>query len=299
MAKNLDLDRWYVSLTKYRTVQEVDKKIDKAMEQAELALSRASEAQSEGIKVIFTLDPNKVMDKLYAYRAELHRNKVGEKISERKIELIEMYGKKEFYAPFTHYYFDVKDSERSTDKREVTKEVHYTQKDINKLRTKQVKDADKLTEEQITVLSKWASSTEVVSDINTPELDTPEQEAKFIKRFKVNRDVAFGGSSQLLNKLAYTYKAYPSGRAFVSWLQDIMKDPNIFVQVEKFYRSNWQLQNDIDGAIKQEWYKNFKSFSQTIVEFIDSLTRTLQIDVPDNIRAMYERFASEGYDSDF
>lgn len=128
------------------------------------------------------------------------------------------------------------------------------------------------------------------------DLSSPKAEKKFMRAFKVDRDVGIGGASLLINKLSYTYDAVPSGREFVLWLQNIMKDPKVFVEIEKWFRMNWQVQMAIDQAVNKEWYRNFKSFANMIVEFIDSISKQMNIEIPDNILRRAETDSESYYE---
>lgn len=277
------------------------KLIDEAIKTVELAQDRISDAKASGITVSSRADLEEKKEYLYEMKAKVRESKkpYGKYrggyeyfygLSDTAIGHIKQIAdyRRTYFDMSIKYDIEVPDPERSTATYKATKSIEISQYDINTLRRRQVLDADKLTEEQNMLLSKWSAATELSSNITTPELNTPQQERAFINKFSITRDVSFGGSSQLLNSLAYTYDALPSGREFVLWLQGIMKDPNVFVQVEKWYRMNKKIQDKIDAAIKKEWYTNFQSFSAAIVEFIDSISSSLNIDIPDEIREKYE-----------
>lgn len=284
-------------MKKRYTVDQVDAYIERALNTLQIAENRIDDARAYGIEVDTYFDIDKTREKLLDYREKIHKAKRGLGVSNTTIAYLKEAASKTYYDRLIKYEIEIPDEARSTNNMRATKKEVISQYDINALRRKQVNDSDSLNETQIAVLSKWSAATELSSDFAIPELDTPQQERRFIKGFNITRDVSFGGSSMLLNKLAYTYDAVPTGREFVTWLQNVMKDPQVFVQIEKWFRMNYNVQQLIDGAINKEWYKNFKSFSMVIVEFVDSLSSTLNINIPDNIREKYEADMAEYYDS--
>ena len=150
-----------------------------------------------------------------------------------------------------------------------TEEINL--RDIRLARRRQVLSPDKITEKEQQIISQYADAMSNYASSISPDIDTPEEQAKFTKGFKVERDVAIGGSSTLINDLSYTYDALNEGRSFVEMLQQIMKNPEDFIQIEVWYRSNSYIKRIIDEAVKAAGYSKFLEFSTVIIEAINNM----------------------------
>lgn len=263
--------------------------IDRALKVLETAENRIQDAEANDISVTTYVDLEATRQRLLEYR-----NK--KRVRPTTLSYLREASRPTYYDRLIKYNLEVVDENRSTKTSAVTKTVSVSQYEINRLRKKQVTSPDILTEEQNAVLAKWGAATEMSASAEIADLSSPKAEKKFMRAFKVDRDVGIGGASLLINKLSYTYDAVPSGREFVLWLQNIMKDPKVFVEIEKWFRMNWQVQMAIDQAVNKEWYRNFKSFANMIVEFIDSISKQMNIEIPDNILRRAETDSESYYE---
>lgn len=263
--------------------------IDRALKVLETAENRIQDAEANDISVTTYVDLEATRQRLLEYRKQ-------KRVRPTTLSYLREASRPTYYDRLIKYNLEVVDENRSTKTSAVTKTVSVSQYEINRLRKKQVTSPDILTEEQNAVLAKWGAATEMSASAEIADLSTPKAEKKFMRAFKVDRDVGIGGASLLINKLSYTYDAVPSGREFVLWLQNIMKDPKVFVEIEKWFRMNWQVQMAIDQAVNKEWYRNFKSFANMIVEFIDSISKQMNIEIPDNILRRAETDSESYYE---
>lgn len=263
--------------------------IDRALKVLETAENRIQDAEANDISVTTYVDLEATRQRLLEYRKQ-------KRVRPTTLSYLREASRPTYYDRLIKYNLEVVDENRSTKTSAVTKTVSVSQYEINRLRKKQVTSPDILTEEQNAVLAKWGAATEMSASAEIADLSSPKAEKKFMRAFKVDRDVGIGGASLLINKLSYTYDAVPSGREFVLWLQNIMKDPKVFVEIEKWFRMNWQVQMAIDQAVNKEWYRNFKSFANMIVEFIDSISKQMNIEIPDNILRRAETDSESYYE---
>lgn len=263
--------------------------IDRALKVLETAENRIQDAEANDISVTTYVDLEATRQRLLEYRKQ-------KRVRPTTLSYLREASRPTYYDRLIKYNLEVVDENRSTKTSAVTKTVSVSQYEINRLRKKQVTSPDVLTEEQNAVLAKWGAATEMSASAEIADLSSPKAEKKFMRAFKVDRDVGIGGASLLINKLSYTYDAVPSGREFVLWLQNIMKDPKVFVEIEKWFRMNWQVQMAIDQAVNKEWYRNFKSFANMIVEFIDSISKQMNIEIPDNILRRAETDSESYYE---
>lgn len=263
--------------------------IDRALKVLETAENRIQDAEANDISVTTYVDLEATRQRLLEYRKQ-------KRVRPTTLSYLREASRPTYYDRLIKYNLEVVDENRSTKTSAVTKTVSVSQYEINRLRKKQVTSPDSLTEEQNAVLAKWGAATEMSASAEIADLSSPKAEKKFMRAFKVDRDVGIGGASLLINKLSYTYDAVPSGREFVLWLQNIMKDPKVFVEIEKWFRMNWQVQMAIDQAVNKEWYRNFKSFANMIVEFIDSISKQMNIEIPDNILRRAETDSESYYE---
>lgn len=263
--------------------------IDRALKVLETAENRIQDAEANDISVTTYVDLEATRQRLLEYRKQ-------KRVRPTTLSYLREASRPTYYDRLIKYNLEVVDENRSTKTSAVTKTVSVSQYEINRLRKKQVTSPDILTEEQNAVLAKWGAATEMSASAEIADLSSHKAEKKFMRAFKVDRDVGIGGASLLINKLSYTYDAVPSGREFVLWLQNIMKDPKVFVEIEKWFRMNWQVQMAIDQAVNKEWYRNFKSFANMIVEFIDSISKQMNIEIPDNILRRAETDSESYYE---
>lgn len=178
----------------------------------------------------------------------------------------------------------------------VDKEVNL--REIRLARRRQVLSPDKITDKEQQILSHYVNALSTYASSLAPDLSTDEQQQKFKKSFKVERDVAIGGSSTLINDLSYTYDVLNEGRNFVEQLQQIMMNSEDFVLIEAWYRANPQIKKTIDEAVKSYWYEKFKDFSAAIIEAINNMPN-LSSGTEDILKDMQERaevIADEYYD---
>lgn len=252
--------------------------ITRALNNVNEAIDKVRRAENNGIDVYTSVNLNWLQDqvlKLYDYYL---KDNPGKKMKPKDETRLKEIKKKTYFDDLIFY--TIRQADMSDEKSKITA-VTKSERQMKKLRKEQAVNPDKLSDPEKELLSKWydaSANGTTIGDISTPEDtqiifdDTEEgQEAKerFVERFKVTREVSFGGNSQLINALAYTYGAKPSGQKFVEWVQGIMKDPQIWTLLEGAYRSNLNgLQDTIAGAVANEWYgrfKNMKSIIETLV----------------------------------
>ena len=261
------------------TIEERNAIIDKAIETTERAKERVRRAKEvEGIEVHTSVD-------LDAKIAELKRHK-----NDRRINKMTMDHIKEVAANTTTYYdntifytFDsaeISDDGRKTDRKVVKK----SEAQMKKLRSKESKMATKtgdsklLSEEEIDALFLWykaMSDGVVIGEMSTKlgqtVFESEENEREFVKKFKVSRETTFGGNSQLINALSYTFGCYPRGTKFVMYVQEAMKNPRVWLEMERAYRNNTDnIATLIDQATGDDWYENFKVFAPLLDAIIEN-----------------------------
>lgn len=263
-----------------------DQLIDKAIDTLRAAMDRISDAREHGIEVTTYFDPVETLEKLESYKNGT---------SKRKPNLAYL---KEAARP-TYYDKIIKYDLPYTEQRgsfTVTSTKTLSQYEINRIKNKDARGGD-LTSTETSYLMAWSEATSTANNYhNVPIIQTDAQMQEFIKNSrKKSLDLSFGGMSSLINDLTYS-QDIEVAKDFITWLRDVMKDPQIFASVEKWYNTTNEgkkARYTINLAKGKNWYKNYKKFAESVVEMIDMLDNTFNLQAPSVLREKAEAIASE------
>lgn len=260
--------------------------IDKAIDVVKAAMDRISDAREHGIKVDTYFDPVETLEKLESYKDGSSKRKPN-------LGYLKEAARPTYYDKLIKYELPYTEQRGSFT---VTTTKTLSQYDINRLRNKDAAGKD-LTSTETSYLMAWSEATSVSNNYNNvPILQTDEQMQEFIKNSRKKKlDLTFGGMSSLINDLTYS-QDIEIAKDFVAWLRDVMKDPQIFASVEKWYNTTTEGKKArylINLAKGRNWYKNYKKFAECVVEMIDMLNNTFNVDAPSVLREKAEAVASE------
>lgn len=123
-------------------------------------------------------------------------------------------------------------------------------------------------------------------------------------RLQGKMDISFGGTSTLINDLAYSMDAAGGiGREFVDTVMQIMQNEETAKHVEALYRGSpagQQIKRYLDQAVGRAWLDNFKNAIPGIMGLI-RLVETLNLDEEDTksleqLLEKAEQIGAEGYE---
>lgn len=146
-------------------------------------------------------------------------------------------------------------------------------KDIQKLKQKYDENPSAVDQNEYRVISRYYSSINAV--VNAQAMSASPKELADLRRAKMNkmetRDVSFGGSSTLINDLAYSAGVEKVGRDFVEALQSAMQDPAVYEAIESWYRSDkgTKARQALDNATGSNWYENYNEARNAIIAVIN------------------------------
>lgn len=154
-------------------------------------------------------------------------------------------------------------------------------KEIEKLKKKYDENPASVGQNEYRIISRYYSSINAVS--NAIAMTTTPQELADIRRAKMNkmeaRDVSFGGSSTLINDLAYSAGIEKVGRDFVEALQSAMQDPAVYEAIESWYRSDkgTKARYALDNATGSNWYENYNEARNAIIAVINMIRKNIKL----------------------
>lgn len=255
--------------------RQIERLAVKAANNNEIARKRIQELKNEEYEVDYE-------DIIEITSKRIQNLRYKDKPTEKDLEKMKEYASSTMYDNIK-----VKMELRDKDKKgiSVVKPVEVAYGDLRKALNKQVKNPAKLTSEQSQIIQKYGKT---IDNYDVVDLDTDEQKDSFIKAFNISRDVSIGGNSTLINDLSYTFDALWIGRDFVQTIQDIMSDPQAFVKIEAWYRSNTSVQYKVQQATEGDWYAGYTDFSAQIMDFIDNMPDTFK-DVKDKLSVFREK----------
>ena len=157
-----------------------------------------------------------------------------------------------------------------------------------------------ITSEQQSILTTFNQAMLSLNQANAMN-KTPEELVKYYRergRKLHQRDVSYGGNSTLINDLEYSAGALPTGREFVEALQKQMQDPDMFEQIEAWYRDTSnakanKVRDDLNHAKGSDWYVGFKSAQQILITVIGVLLNQFGKDMNDADKKLYEEVKKE------
>ena len=153
--------------------------------------------------------------------------------------------------------------------------------EVTRLKKRYDKDPSKTTREEYQIISRYHAAINALS--NARAMTSTPQELADIRRAKMNRmqdrDISFGGSSTLINDLAYSAYAEHVGREFVEALQNAMSDPQVYEAIENWYRSSDSdnVKKALDQAQGSNWYENFCEARTAIIETINTIRNNIPL----------------------
>lgn len=152
--------------------------------------------------------------------------------------------------------------------------------DVNKMKKRYDKEPAKTTQEEYKIITRYHSAISPIS--NARAMGATPQELADLRRQKMNRmeerDVSFGGSSTLINDLAYSAGAESVGRDFVEAIQEAMKDPQVYEAIENWYRTEGDdVRRALDNATGSNWYENFCEARQAIITAINLIKQNVKL----------------------
>lgn len=151
--------------------------------------------------------------------------------------------------------------------------------EVTRLKKRYDKDPSKTTREEYQIISRYHAAINALS--NARAMTSTPQELADLRRAKMNRmqdrDISFGGSSTLINDLAYSAYAEHVGREFVEALQNAMSDPQVYEAIEMWYRSSDSdnVKKALDQAQGSNWYENFCEARTAIIEAINTIRNSI------------------------
>lgn len=154
--------------------------------------------------------------------------------------------------------------------------------EVTRLKKRYDKDPSKTTAEEYKIITRYHATINPLS--NARAMTSTPQELADLRRAKMNRmqdrDVSFGGSSTLINDLAYSAGAEGVGRDFVETIQKAMEDPQLYEAIENWYRTSDQADNikkALDQATGSNWYENFCEARAAIVAAINTIRQNIRL----------------------
>lgn len=207
----------------------------------------------------------------------------GKRLSEDDLAYVKDFSKKNVYDSMIRYTYNVNTTDE--DGRTSYDEIRLSDAQLKRLRAKQAKNPRSLSDIEVGALSKITkyqmnvapdtSDEEVKVSSNTTlkVFSNEDDKQKFIDSFKVTRDTAIGGNSQLINDLWYSMDADGwYGKYWCEYIQRAMQIPEIWLALESAYRKNEDhMQTKLQTAMDNAWYDNFTDFKNSVVAIIDKL----------------------------
>ena len=148
--------------------------------------------------------------------------------------------------------------------------------DVMRTLNKFNKNPNLISKEEYRMLMSYHTATHAVSNARAVKQTSKSIADYYRKRNEAVRDIGIGGSSTLINDLAYSLGAEPIGRAFVETLQNIMSDPMAFNLIESKYRGpeGNEARTALDAAVGADWYENFMRAKDAIIIIINSIKKS-------------------------
>lgn len=259
----------------YTPKEEKVKPMQKSRESVQKLVEKALKINKETATIVdrFEQKGYEIENKDYLKRTLDNITRIANKPkpTQKDIELLKE------YASVTQYdYIKVKIDlrQKEVDGITTTSPEDVNLGEVRKAIKRQVKLLDKLDDRDQQLVANYANAMSRYQNTQTPDLSTDQAKAKFKSKFSVSRDVSIGGSSTLLNDLAYTYDALSAGRKFVEMLQRVMSDPNNFVALESWYQNDPEgkaTQIEIETAVGSYWYQGFGEFAKAIISAINKM----------------------------
>lgn len=154
-------------------------------------------------------------------------------------------------------------------------------REIMKIKQKYDEDPSSVNQNEYRIISRYYSSINAV--VNARAMSATPQELADIRKAKMNRmearDVSFGGSSTLINDLAYSAGIEKVGRDFVEALQSAMQDPAVYEAIESWYRSDkgTKARYALDNATGSNWYENYNEARNAIIAVINMIRKNIKL----------------------
>ena len=154
-------------------------------------------------------------------------------------------------------------------------------KEIEKLKQKYDENPASVNQKEYRIISRYYSSINAVA--NARAMSASPQELADLRKAKMNRmearDVSFGGSSTLINDLAFSAGIEKVGRDFVETLQSAMQDPAVYEAIESWYRSDkgTKARYALDNATGSNWYENYNEARNAIIAVINMIRKNIKL----------------------
>ena len=167
-------------------------------------------------------------------------------------------------------------------KNRVATDAEISIAEVTRLKKRYDKDQTKSTKEEYDIITRYYTAINPIS--NARAMSSTPQELAELRRQKMqrmqDRDVSFGGSSTLINDLAYSAGAENVAREFVEAIQRAMHDPQVYEAIENWYRTSDSANNikkALDQATGSNWYENFCEARIAIIEAINTIRQNIKL----------------------
>lgn len=293
-AKQKERDKKKKAKQQEKLLQKQQELLNKVKANLKTATDRMMDAEMHDIPAYSYFNPIQSKENLEKMQNMINSGKL---LSKKNLEYLKQASNKTYYDQMIKY--------------ELEEDKFVSQKEINRIRNKQTKRP--LTETEENLLNKWASATERSTNVNKidkvkPEHFSPdsgqkpeesedeyiERRKREVRRIKVDREITVGGNSKLINDLWYTSECGEVGRRVFTLVQNAMRDPVAWNDIEAWYRRNYKAQDALQ-ARGNDWYESVvHGFLTMFIDFLNELAEKINID--DEIMEEYETQLAEYID---
>lgn len=172
--------------------------------------------------------------------------------------------------------------------------------ELQKISRRYAKNPQAVSTEDLNRATAFQAIINPVSQANAMNATATPAQARIAKiRTSAKRDASFGGTSTLINDLAYSAGANPLGRDMVDMIITLMQNDEYYTAIETLYKTTdegREIKRQLDQAVGADWYEEFKTAIQAIIQLIKLIkTRTSLTQAEDDaLGSLLERYEGEG-----